>query len=219
MRSRIRSFGVRHPRLAALLGAALMIGLVAIDVPNFRRARDHLDPHTWRSAVLIGVAVGIAVVVAVRMIMARWIRGRAAVVVGTVLFLGWLAGFTWLHPRFHQHDVSFNSSARVATAIATDIQLIALGALCLLGAASPQAARRLALRPRAVAALARPHAAEVWHVIDSGPKPSFDPYFVAQCDCTWVGPTRTGPDAERDAFADARAHTPNVRDAVVNPLG
>jgi hypothetical protein len=219
VQNRIGNFAVRHPRLAALLGAVTMIVILAIDVPKFRQARYHLAPHAWRSALFVGVAVGIAFVVIVRMIMARWIRGPAAAVVGTVLFLSWAAGFVALHPRFHHQNVSFDSSTRVITATATDIPLVALSALCLVGAVSPRAAGGGGLWGRPPAPPPPPTTPEGWHVVDSGPKPAFDPYFVAHCDCNWVGPPQTGRDAERDAFADARAHTPNVRAAVVNPLG
>jgi hypothetical protein len=61
---------------------------------------------------------------------------------------------------------------------------------------------------------------DVWHVRDFGPRPSFEPYFVSRCECGWVGDAYDDSDpAARDhAFADARAHGPNVSAEVSSPL-
>jgi len=47
------------------------------------------------------------------------------------------------------------------------------------------------------------------------PKNAFDPYFVAICDCGWVGKPEGSEPAAR---ADAHRHHPNVVDAVERPL-
>lgn len=47
------------------------------------------------------------------------------------------------------------------------------------------------------------------------PKP-FDPYFVAICDCGWVGPSR---DTGESALHDAYEHDSNVDEDVMRPLG
>ena len=47
------------------------------------------------------------------------------------------------------------------------------------------------------------------------PKP-FEPYFVAICECDWLGGFHATSD---EAFADAYRHTPNVDGDVKRPLG
>jgi hypothetical protein len=57
-------------------------------------------------------------------------------------------------------------------------------------------------------------------VYDTRPIPldknQFDPYFIAMCDCDWIGETR---ETSEEAFVDAYAHTPNVDDAMKRPVG
>jgi len=49
-----------------------------------------------------------------------------------------------------------------------------------------------------------------------GDKNQFEPYFVAICDCQWLGDI---PDSSEEAFGDAYKHTPNVAEEVKRPLG
>ena len=57
-------------------------------------------------------------------------------------------------------------------------------------------------------------------VYDTRPAPGdpkqFDPYFIAMCDCGWVG---LGRDGSAEAFDDAREHDANVAPEVVRPIG
>jgi hypothetical protein len=64
----------------------------------------------------------------------------------------------------------------------------------------------------------------VWYVALRRPprwkRDDFDPYFIAHCDCDWVGKPHqgSGEDALEPACADAYAHTPHVEPGVVRPL-
>ena len=56
-------------------------------------------------------------------------------------------------------------------------------------------------------------------VYDTRPHPGeeqFEPYFVAICECDWLGDTQA---SSEEAFRDARAHTSNVDEEVKRPLG
>jgi hypothetical protein len=57
-------------------------------------------------------------------------------------------------------------------------------------------------------------------VYDTRPSPDdaeqFEPYFVAICECDWLGNIR---DNALDAFADARAHDENVDPEIKRPVG
>jgi hypothetical protein len=54
----------------------------------------------------------------------------------------------------------------------------------------------------------------VWSIRDK------QPFFVAYCDCGWVGPSHDTdePDAQDNAFRDARGHGTNVAPEVEDPL-
>src|SRR5262249_31262558 len=62
------------------------------------------------------------------------------------------------------------------------------------------------------------HAVEVHHVLPDPhyPEDDFEPYFVALCECGWVGEPR---DTREEAFADAREHDPRVEPQVGRPVG
>jgi hypothetical protein len=57
-------------------------------------------------------------------------------------------------------------------------------------------------------------------VYDTRPRPGdkeqFDPYFVAICECDWLGEVRA---RSEEAFRDAHAHTENVDADVKRPVG
>jgi hypothetical protein len=62
-----------------------------------------------------------------------------------------------------------------------------------------------------------PHYVEVMDVRPSpDEKEDFEPYFVAICDCGWVGLPVSGPG---EAFEEARLHSPLVSDEVRRPVG
>ena len=49
-----------------------------------------------------------------------------------------------------------------------------------------------------------------------GDKEQFDPYFVAICECDWLGDIR---ESSEEAFRDAYGHTENVDEEVKRPVG
>ena len=57
-------------------------------------------------------------------------------------------------------------------------------------------------------------------VYDTRPIPGdenqFDPYFVAICDCDWLGDIRA---SSEEAFSDAYRHTENVDTDLKRPVG
>ena len=48
-----------------------------------------------------------------------------------------------------------------------------------------------------------------------GDKNQFEPYFIAMCECNWIGDVRQSGD---EAFRDAYAHTENVDEEMKRPL-
>ena len=129
----------------------------------------------------------------------RRVLGRAGIV-WSALFV---VAFVWTHPK-HRDD-EFATPLEVA--IVSYCLIIVVTAVCLL--------------PVAVLGLARPakHGTgdriRVWKVDDE------EPYFIAYCDCGWVGTAcdATDPQAQDKAFRDARAHGTNVAPEVEHPLG
>jgi hypothetical protein len=57
------------------------------------------------------------------------------------------------------------------------------------------------------------HAIAVYHV--DPPEGEYEPYFIAICECDWMGDIRA--DAE-SALADARKHSPNTDSNIKRPL-
>jgi hypothetical protein len=57
-------------------------------------------------------------------------------------------------------------------------------------------------------------------VYDTRPFPDdpepFEPYFVAICECDWIGSTR---ESAEEAFKDAYDHDTNVAEGIVRPVG
>ena len=49
-----------------------------------------------------------------------------------------------------------------------------------------------------------------------GDKNQWDPYFVAICDCDWLGDIR---ESSEEAFHDAYGHTVNVDEELKRPVG
>ena len=101
-----------------------------------------------------------------------------------------LVAFVWTHPRHRDDD--FATPLEVAAV--TYCVIIIVVAVCLV--------------PVALVNLSRPerHNSDdrirVWEVADK------EPYFVAYCDCGWVGTAfdTTDPHAQDKAFRDARDH-------------
>jgi hypothetical protein len=69
-----------------------------------------------------------------------------------------------------------------------------------------------------------PQRAEVWYVaVRNRPRrqrDDFDPYFIARCECGWVGDARDGSGAEAlaTACADAFGHSMNIESSVGRPM-
>ena len=71
--------------------------------------------------------------------------------------------------------------------------------------------------PRRVPKRKEEHNVEVHDVRPSPDRPEdFEPYFVALCDCDWMGDIRS---SSEEAFRDAHGHSPNVSEDVQRPVG
>jgi hypothetical protein len=114
-----------------------------------------------------------------------------------------VVGFFWTHPRHRADELATPLQA----AVVTYCMIVIVVAVCLL--------------PVAIIRLARPSKHDpsdrvrVWEVRNE------EPYFVAYCDCGWVGTTydATDPHAQDHAFRDAHKHGTNVNSEVERPLG
>jgi hypothetical protein len=63
----------------------------------------------------------------------------------------------------------------------------------------------------------KPHLVAVYDTRPSpGDRGGSDPYFVAICDCGWVGPSRQ---SSEEAFHDAYTHDSHVEDQIRRPIG
>jgi hypothetical protein len=111
--------------------------------------------------------------------------------------------FVWTHPR-HRDD-KFTTPLEVA--VVSYCLIIVLVAICLF--------------PIAVFRLARPPTHHPDDRVRVGEISDKKPYFVAYCDCGWVGAAygATAPDAQERAFRDAHEHGTNVASGVERPLG
>ncbi len=64
---------------------------------------------------------------------------------------------------------------------------------------------------------AKEHRVEVQDVRPLPDEPDrFEPYFIALCDCGWVG---EGFSTSAEAFEDARRHSPLVSEEIRRPVG
>ena len=159
-------------------------------------------------AVVLGVGAALGTV-----LVFAWSRSRLERFRGKPrLLLGWagiawaalfVVAFVWTHPR-HRDDESVTP---LEVAVVTYCLIIVVVAVCLV----PVALLRLS-RPRVHHSNDQ---VRVWEVRDK------EPYFVAYCDCGWVGTAFdvTDPHAQDNAFRDARGHGPNVASDVEHPLG
>jgi lysylphosphatidylglycerol synthetase-like protein (DUF2156 family) len=210
-RGRVRRFFDERPLIglvaSGVVGLALVGIVVVADTSLVLRAYERSASSTLL-AVVLGAGAALATVFAF-----AWYRSRVARVHGkSRRLLGWagiawaalfVVGFVWTHPR-HRDD-EFATPLEVA--VVTYSLIIIVVALCLL----PVSIRMLA-RPK-------PHdpgdQIRVWEIREK------EPYFVAYCDCGWVGTAydTTDPDARDKAFRDAREHGTNVAPEVEHPLG
>jgi hypothetical protein len=193
--------------IAGAVGCLVLVAvLVVFDVGLVVQAYERSSSSTM-AAVVIGTATALGTVLAF-----AWYRSRVGRLGGTARrALGWagiawsglfVIAFVWTHPR-HRDELS----TPLEVAVVSYCLVVVLVAVCLL--------------PVVVLGLARPtnHGTRdrirVWTVDDD------EPYFVAYCDCGWVGTAHDATDAEAQdkAFRDARDHGTNVAPDVEHPLG
>jgi hypothetical protein len=193
--------------VTGIVGLALVVFLVVVDTSLVVQAYERSASSTV-AAVVIGVAAALGTVLAF-----AWYRRHVGDLGATARrVLGWagiawgalfVVGFVWTHPM-HRDD---QSTTPLEVAVVCYCLVIVVVAICSV--------------PVAVLMLARPatHDAgdrvRVWNVDDEVP------YFIAYCDCGWVGTAYdfTDPQAQVKAFRDARAHGTNVAPYVEHPLG
>ncbi|HEU0212885.1 MAG TPA: hypothetical protein VFR13_02285 [Jiangellaceae bacterium] len=194
--------------VAGAVGCLVLVAvLVVFDAGLVVQAYERSASSTV-AAVVIGAAAALGTVFAF-----AWYRDRVRSLGHTNRrVLGWagiawsglfVIAFVWTHPR-HRDD-EFTTPLEVA--VVSYCLIVVVAAVCLL--------------PVAVLGLARPakHRTDdrirVWKVDDE------EPYFIAYCDCGWVGTAydATDPQAQDKAFRDARAHGTNVAPEVEHPLG
>jgi hypothetical protein len=191
---------------SAVVGLVLVAVLVVFDAGLVVQAHERSASSTV-AAVVIGTAAALGTVFAF-----AWYRSRVGRLGGTARqALGWagiawsglfVIAFFWTHPR---HRDEFSTPLEVA--LVSYCLIVVLVAVCLL--------------PVIVLGLARPthHGTRdrirVWKVDDE------EPYFVAYCDCGWVGNAHDATDLEAQdkAFRAARDHGTNVAPEVEHPLG
>lgn len=208
---RVRRFFDERPLIgfigAAVITLALVVFLVVIDTRLAVQAYEQSAGSTV-VAVVVGTAAALTTVFAF-----AWYRSRVGRLGNTARrILGWagitwaalfVVGFVWTHPR-HRDDAS---TTPLEVAVVTYSLIIIVVAVCLF--------------PVVVFKLSRPTTHDpgdqvrVWEIRDK------EPYFVAYCDCGWVGTAydASEPDARDNAFRDARQHGTNVAPEVEYPLG
>ena len=208
---RVRRFFDERPLIGLIAGGVFGIALVTFLVV----ADTSLVAQTYErsaSSTVVAVVLGAGAALGTVLVFA-WSRSRLERFRGKPrLLLGWagiawaalfVVAFVWTHPR-HRDD-EYATSLEVA--VVTYCLIIVVVAVCLV----PVALLRLS-RPRVHHSNDQ---VRVWEVRDK------EPYFVAYCDCGWVGTAFDGtdPHAQDNAFRDARQHGPNVASDVEHPLG
>jgi MFS family permease len=188
-----------------LFGIALVVFLVVSDVQLIDRAVERSESAL--SAVVLGAAGALGTVFGTAWY--RWrvddlgpVLRRALGWVGIAWSVAFVVAFAWTHAV----DRDDESPSPAEAGVAAYVLLIILAAVGFL----PFAVRMLA-RPRAH----EPHdRVRVWDVQDE------EPFFIAYCDCGWVGTAydATDPDAREKAFRDAHRHGPDVEPEVEQPL-
>jgi hypothetical protein len=190
-----------------LVGAAIFVFLVVADADFVAESYEE-SPTATLPAVVAAAAAAVGTVVGVvwyrRRVDCLGRRSRRALgwfgIAWSVLFV---IAFWWTHPM--SRDAG--DADPLQAAVVTYVLLIIVAALAFF----PIAVLRLSRR--------KPHAPDdqirVWRVKDK------QPYFVAYCDCGWVGDAHDadGPRAQDSAFRDARRHGTNVAPEVEHPLG
>jgi hypothetical protein len=212
-RDRQRNWLARHP-VVAVVGALAMLGVVvAWDVSRLLRAYQVMGPAIQRPLVL-GLAVAVGTAVWLGWLVRCWSDfPRARRSFWSRMLTVWvsvtLLAFVLTHTRYPI------PTTELAVIVITYLNAIIAGGV----ATAPFATWR-----RRQGHLPREHRAddvvEVWHVRDRSRGATYEPYFVAYCECGWVSETRdeTDPEAEPTVFTDARRHGSKVATDVRYPL-
>jgi peptidoglycan/LPS O-acetylase OafA/YrhL len=190
-----------------VVGIALFGFLVVVDTGLVVNALERSGSSTL-AAVVIGTAAALGTVLA-----AVWYRRRVDHLGGAGRRVLGSAGIAWgalfvlafflTHPKGRDDE----DAGALEVAVVSYVLVILLAAVGFL----PLAVRRLTR--------GTPHQPDsrirVWRMRDK------KPYFVASCDCGWVGTAydATEPHAREKAFRDARQHGPNVASEAEDPLG
>jgi flagellar biogenesis protein FliO len=191
----------------AVFGIALFVFIVVLDtrliVSGFERSEPWALP-----AVLIGVAAALATV-----LVAIWFSRRANELGRFPRRVMGMAGIAWAvvfvilfvvtHPRGRDEDAA--SSLEVGAV--SYVLAIVVAAVAFLPVAIMRFGRRSVHKSD--------DRVRVMHVAEK------TPFYVASCDCGWVGAAydETEPGAREEAFSEARAHGTNVAPEVERPLG
>jgi O-antigen/teichoic acid export membrane protein len=189
-----------------LVGAAIVVLLVVYDLQFVFRVYERSELPTL-VAVIAAAAALVGTVLGVVWFKRREDRvGRTARRVLGRLAIAWsvlfVIVFIWTHPRNRDEHLG----RPVHAGVVAYVVLVVVGAVAFF----PYAMFRLS-RPK-------PHRPDdrvrVWRLRDK------QPYFVAYCDCGWVGAPHDDDEAHaRDnAFREARAHGTNVAPEVEDQL-
>jgi hypothetical protein len=193
--------------IGGVLGLALFVFLVLIDAQFVVQAYDR-SPASSLIAICVGGIAAVGTVLAF-----AWYRTRRPHLGATARrVLGWagiawaalfVVGFVWTHPR-HRDD---GSATALEVAVVAYCLVIVVVAVCLL--------------PVAILRLSRPSRHDPENRVQVVELRHKKPYFVAYCECGWVGPAYDAdtPAAQDQAFRDARQHGTNVASDVERPLG
>ena len=190
-----------------LVGVAIFVFLVVADWQFVATVYERSEASTL-PVVVAGAAAAVGTVLSVVMYRRRTGRlgrrtrrwfGRAAIA-WSILFV---IAFVWTHPVSRDAERAVPLHAGVVTYLL----LIVTAAVAFLPVAILRFARPTPHRPG--------DRIRVWHLRDK------KPYFIAYCDCGWVGSPHDAeePDARDSAFRQARKHGTNVASDVEDPLG
>jgi hypothetical protein len=190
-----------------VFGIALFVFVVVLDTQLIASGFERSEPWAL-PAVLIGVAAALATV-----LIAIWFSRRANELGRLPRRVMGMAGIAWAvvfvilffltHPTGRDEDAA--SSLEVGAV--SYVLAIVVAAVAFLPVAIVRLGRRSVHRPD--------NRVHVMHVAEK------TPFYVASCDCGWVGAAydETEPAAREKAFREARAHGTNVAPEVERPLG
>jgi hypothetical protein len=218
-RDRTQRHVAPNPMVAAAFGSIMVGAIAAFEVSRLTAAHRLVGQAIW-PPVVIGLSLVIGTAALLGWVKHGWSRfsGRARSLWGKTLVTASIAMFVWFgitHPR-HSGRSNTPTTAFTMTGVVYFAVIFSLVAVAL-----PVLVWR---RPRHPEVGPRDHRSddlvEIWHVREESRKPDYAPYFVARCECGFVGEAYDDTDqqAQSAAFADARAHGTNVASEVGFPL-